>query len=264
VRSSSFLLADAVPPAHDLPHSRAGGCGSFYAISVEHSSFKGLSMIKQHRVVNDLLKDEIKGMHGLQVRAPVLLSLRPTPSREHPDPLHAPRSSRPRPPRPHDLAPPPPPRLVLLRRTPSRAPIVVPPPLCNTPCASSILDRWRPRPMSEQDGLCAASSSELEEDGPLSRLRRGSAGPASARGGAAASCGLRECRGETERGPGRREKARRARGRRATGVKSEPCRRFFAGRLCVAMCAFESKLDTSREWRRSRKRVERWSSLVTL
>ncbi|GAA5931889.1 hypothetical protein JCM3775_000070 [Rhodotorula graminis] len=46
----------------------SGGCGSFYAISVEHSSFKGLSMIKQHRVVNDLLKDEIKGMHGLQLK----------------------------------------------------------------------------------------------------------------------------------------------------------------------------------------------------
>ncbi|GAA5897176.1 hypothetical protein JCM8208_003747 [Rhodotorula glutinis] len=46
----------------------SGGCGSFYAISVEHSSFKGLSMIKQHRLVNDLLKDEIKGMHGLQLK----------------------------------------------------------------------------------------------------------------------------------------------------------------------------------------------------
>ncbi|TNY22148.1 bola protein [Rhodotorula diobovata] len=46
----------------------SGGCGSFYAISVEHSSFKGLSMIKQHRVVNELLKDEIKDMHGLQLK----------------------------------------------------------------------------------------------------------------------------------------------------------------------------------------------------
>ncbi|KWU46997.1 bola-like protein, partial [Rhodotorula sp. JG-1b] len=45
----------------------SGGCGSFYAISVEHESFKGLTMIKQHRLVNDLLKDDIKDMHGLQV-----------------------------------------------------------------------------------------------------------------------------------------------------------------------------------------------------
>ena len=47
-----------------------GGCGSFYAISVEHESFKGLTTIKQHRLVNDLLKDDIKDMHGLQVSLP--------------------------------------------------------------------------------------------------------------------------------------------------------------------------------------------------
>ncbi|GAA5819988.1 hypothetical protein JCM11251_005436 [Rhodosporidiobolus azoricus] len=46
----------------------SGGCGSFYAISIAHESFKGLSMIKQHRIVNDLLKDEIKDMHGLQLK----------------------------------------------------------------------------------------------------------------------------------------------------------------------------------------------------
>jgi stress-induced morphogen len=46
----------------------AGGCGSFYAISVTSSAFKGLPMIKQHRLVNDALKQEIEGIHGLQVR----------------------------------------------------------------------------------------------------------------------------------------------------------------------------------------------------
>ncbi|GAA5983608.1 hypothetical protein JCM11641_007298 [Rhodosporidiobolus odoratus] len=46
----------------------SGGCGSFYAISIAHESFKGLSMIKQHRIVNELLADEIKGMHGLQLK----------------------------------------------------------------------------------------------------------------------------------------------------------------------------------------------------
>ncbi|GAA5833226.1 hypothetical protein JCM3766R1_005446 [Sporobolomyces carnicolor] len=44
----------------------SGGCGSFYAIQIEHESFKGLNTIKQHRIVNQLLKDEIKSMHGLQ------------------------------------------------------------------------------------------------------------------------------------------------------------------------------------------------------
>lgn len=51
-----------------VPSRFAGGCGSFYAISIAHSSFKGLTMMKQHRLVNGLLKDEIKEMHGLQVR----------------------------------------------------------------------------------------------------------------------------------------------------------------------------------------------------
>ncbi|GAA5950641.1 hypothetical protein JCM3765_000561 [Sporobolomyces pararoseus] len=46
----------------------SGGCGSFYAIQIEHESFKGLNTIKQHRIVNQVLSEEIKGMHGLQVR----------------------------------------------------------------------------------------------------------------------------------------------------------------------------------------------------
>ena len=46
-----------------------GGCGSFYAIQVEHESFRGLNTIKQHRLVNQILGDEIKGMHGLQVKS---------------------------------------------------------------------------------------------------------------------------------------------------------------------------------------------------
>ncbi|GAA6014646.1 hypothetical protein JCM11491_000180 [Sporobolomyces phaffii] len=46
----------------------SGGCGSFYAIQIEHESFRGLNTIKQHRLVNDVLKDEIKGMHGLQLK----------------------------------------------------------------------------------------------------------------------------------------------------------------------------------------------------
>lgn len=44
-----------------------GGCGTFYAISVADSAFKGMTTIKQHRMINDLLKDDIKEMHGIQV-----------------------------------------------------------------------------------------------------------------------------------------------------------------------------------------------------
>ncbi|GAA5824168.1 hypothetical protein JCM5353_006165 [Sporobolomyces roseus] len=48
----------------------SGGCGSFYAIQVEHESFRGLNTIKQHRMVNSILGDQIKGMHGLQALDP--------------------------------------------------------------------------------------------------------------------------------------------------------------------------------------------------
>ena len=46
----------------------AGGCGSFYAITIASTAFKGIPMVKQHRLVNEALKKEIEDIHGLQVR----------------------------------------------------------------------------------------------------------------------------------------------------------------------------------------------------
>lgn len=46
----------------------SGGCGSMFAISLESEQFKGLPMIKQHRLVNAALKDEIAKWHGLQLK----------------------------------------------------------------------------------------------------------------------------------------------------------------------------------------------------
>ncbi|KIO28577.1 hypothetical protein M407DRAFT_71616 [Tulasnella calospora MUT 4182] len=45
----------------------SGGCGTFYAISIASSAFKGLTMVKQHQLVQQELKKEIEGIHGLQV-----------------------------------------------------------------------------------------------------------------------------------------------------------------------------------------------------
>lgn len=44
-----------------------GGCGTFYAITIASKAFKGISVVKQHRLVNEVLKKEIEGIHGLQV-----------------------------------------------------------------------------------------------------------------------------------------------------------------------------------------------------
>ncbi len=39
-----------------------------YAIDVVSARFQGLSMIKQHRLVNQVLGEEIKGWHGVQLK----------------------------------------------------------------------------------------------------------------------------------------------------------------------------------------------------
>ncbi|KAG9001274.1 hypothetical protein FRB94_003764 [Tulasnella sp. JGI-2019a] len=46
----------------------SGGCGTFYAISIASSQFRGLSMVKQHKLVTEELKKEIEGIHGLQIK----------------------------------------------------------------------------------------------------------------------------------------------------------------------------------------------------
>ena len=43
----------------------SGGCGSMYAIEVESLDFKGVSKVKQSRMVNDLIKKEIGEVSGL-------------------------------------------------------------------------------------------------------------------------------------------------------------------------------------------------------
>ncbi|KAH9987918.1 bola protein [Russula compacta] len=52
----------------------SGGCGTFYAITIASAEFKGIPVVKQHRLVNEALKKEIEGIHGLQV-PPCLLHL---------------------------------------------------------------------------------------------------------------------------------------------------------------------------------------------
>jgi BolA-like protein 3 len=39
-----------------------------YAVNVTSERFKGLPMIKQHRLVNEILGEQIKEWHGLQLR----------------------------------------------------------------------------------------------------------------------------------------------------------------------------------------------------
>ncbi|KAJ3045794.1 BolA-like protein 3 [Rhizophlyctis rosea] len=46
----------------------SGGCGSMYAVEIASPQFAGLSPVKQHRMVTEVLKDDIKQMHGIQIK----------------------------------------------------------------------------------------------------------------------------------------------------------------------------------------------------
>jgi len=46
----------------------SGGCGSFYTVVVVSQKFEGLSTIKQHRAVTEVLEAEIGKMHGLTIK----------------------------------------------------------------------------------------------------------------------------------------------------------------------------------------------------
>lgn len=70
--------------------ARPGGCGTFFAISVESDKFKGLSKIKQHQLVNKVLEEEVKTWHGMQVRMrchPSRLPVRRAEPEPHPSQL---------------------------------------------------------------------------------------------------------------------------------------------------------------------------------
>lgn len=46
----------------------SGGCGSMYALDIVSEQFKGLPIVKQHRLVNSILGEEIKKWHGVQMK----------------------------------------------------------------------------------------------------------------------------------------------------------------------------------------------------
>jgi BolA-like protein 3 len=46
----------------------SGGCGSMFALNIVSEQFKGMPVIKQHRLVNQILREEIKTWHGVQLK----------------------------------------------------------------------------------------------------------------------------------------------------------------------------------------------------
>jgi stress-induced morphogen len=54
-------------PTEVQVEDRSGGCGANFYIFVESAAFKGIPRIKQHRLVQDILKDEIKKWHAVSI-----------------------------------------------------------------------------------------------------------------------------------------------------------------------------------------------------
>ncbi|KAA8572173.1 hypothetical protein EYC84_002084 [Monilinia fructicola] len=65
------LLNKELSPTKLQVQDISGGCGSMYGIEVVSEKFRGLNMLKQQRLVNKVLGEEIKGWHGVQLRTSV-------------------------------------------------------------------------------------------------------------------------------------------------------------------------------------------------
>ncbi|KAI8866650.1 hypothetical protein GQ42DRAFT_165354 [Ramicandelaber brevisporus] len=46
----------------------SGGCGSMYAVSVQSKQFDSVALLQQHMMVKNILKEDIAGMHGIQLK----------------------------------------------------------------------------------------------------------------------------------------------------------------------------------------------------
>lgn len=66
-REISQKLTDEFKPVSLDVKDISGGCGSMFAIQIVSDKFKGIPMIKQHRLVNATLAEDIKSWHGLQL-----------------------------------------------------------------------------------------------------------------------------------------------------------------------------------------------------
>ncbi|TRM60467.1 bola protein [Schizophyllum amplum] len=57
-------IRSAVPVAHLEIEDQSSGCGESYAILLVSEAFQGKTTLARHRMVNELLKNEIAQMHA--------------------------------------------------------------------------------------------------------------------------------------------------------------------------------------------------------
>ncbi|KAK4238042.1 bola protein [Achaetomium macrosporum] len=64
-------LAAEFAPTQLVVQDISGGCGSMYGIEISSEKFRGLTMLKQQRLVNAALGDLMKDWHGVQLKTRV-------------------------------------------------------------------------------------------------------------------------------------------------------------------------------------------------
>ncbi|XP_054740685.1 bolA-like protein 3 [Anastrepha obliqua] len=65
------LLSGRFPQANVNVVDVSGGCGAMFEVFVESKEFEGLSTLKQHKLITQTLKEQIKNMHGVRIHTSV-------------------------------------------------------------------------------------------------------------------------------------------------------------------------------------------------
>ncbi|KAI8627326.1 bola-like protein [Xylariaceae sp. FL1651] len=64
-------LAAEFSPTELMVQDISGGCGSMYGIEIASEKFRGANMLKQQRMVNTVLGNQMKDWHGVQLRTKI-------------------------------------------------------------------------------------------------------------------------------------------------------------------------------------------------
>lgn len=62
---TKLLTTSELSPSVCKVQDVSGGCGSMFNIQIKSKQFNKINKIKQHKLVNKVLKDEISKWHGL-------------------------------------------------------------------------------------------------------------------------------------------------------------------------------------------------------
>jgi len=66
-RSIHAKLTQSLQPSYLNLEDTSGGCGTFFRLLIASPLFDGQSLVKQHRLVKEAIKEDIGAIHGLTI-----------------------------------------------------------------------------------------------------------------------------------------------------------------------------------------------------